>query len=454
MTHPWIPNDQQDIIEKMNKTIGIRGWEELFKPIPKEIILRDKLRIGENKPLSVHEIEKRFKKQIKDNPSFLLSNIFSGEPFCPHYTHPLVEYIASRGEFLTAYTPYQPEINQGILQALYEYQSLMAILYDVDVVNSGMYDGATALAEASLMAIRIKRRRKIMAPESLFPSYKSVLKTYLMGPEAKLIFYKDDTETGEPQETLYDILRIEKPDAVIIDYPSCRGAVREKIEDIIEEAHLTDSLAIVLSDPTALGILKPPGTMDADIVVGEGQNLGLPLYHGGSALGILGIRDDRSLLRNLPGRLIGKTIDVDGKEGYMMILQTREQHIRREKATSNITTNTTLNAIMAAINVALLGEKGFKSLSRRIFENTLYLERRLASAGVVVYAPKSLHFKRLTYSISSPENVLEKIIRERKIIPFSLLGDNYVQTCVTEVHEREDIDKLFKALKEEVEINV
>ena len=175
MTTNWLPNDFPDIIKRMNEKIGITSWRDLFSTIPKDIILDKTLAVGEGRSLRPLEIERRFRKTVRKNLAISPENIFSGEPVCPHYTHPIAEYLISRGEFLTAYTPYQPEINQGLLQAIYEYQSMMAVLYGVEVVNAGMYDGATALAEAALMSIRIKKRGKILVPESLFPSYRPII---------------------------------------------------------------------------------------------------------------------------------------------------------------------------------------------------------------------------------------------------------------------------------------
>jgi glycine dehydrogenase subunit 1 len=451
LTTNWLPNDSPETIKRMNEKIGISSWRDLFSAIPKGVLLKRTLNIGEKKGLNPLEIEKRFEKTIRKNLHIPLDSIFSGGPICPHYTHPVTEYIVSRGEFLTAYTPYQPEINQGLLQAIYEYQSMMAILYGVEVVNAGMYDGATALAEAALMGIRIKKRGKILIPETLFPSYKSVLKTYLQGPEARVVEYSDNKNDGSLGEDFYIKLKEEKPDAVVIDNPSCMGAIRRNLSEAIDEIKKTDSLSIVLSDPTSLGVLRPPGDFGADIVVGEGQSLGLPLYHGGALLGILGVRWDRQLVKNLPGRLIGKTVDIDGKEGYTMILQTREQHIRREKATSNITTNTTLNAIAAAVNLAIYGEKGFRTLSRKILANTLYLKDKLNITNAGVVYPKAVSFKRIAYTLPADIDAIYRyILYNKKLSPYTHLRDTTVISCVTEVHEKGDIDNLVKSLDEAV----
>ncbi len=448
-THPWLPNDNHETIEKLNRTLGIKDWTQLFSSIPPNLMLKKKLNIGKQRPLTPFEIEKEFNKLIEKNPHIPLNHIFSGGPICPHYVHPLTEYVISRGEFLTTYTPYQAEINQGILQALYEYQSLIAILYGVDVVNSGMYDGATALAEAVLLSVRVKKTRKIMIPETLYPRYKSVLKTYLQGPEIDIIEYTFDEKNGEITPETIEKIRTEKPASVIIDYPSCTGLIRITTKELIEETHKTGALAIAYTEPTSLGLIKPPGELGADIITGEGQSLGLPLNNGGSLLGILGIQWDRNLLRNLPGRLIGKTVDKDGRTSYMMILQTREQHIRREKATSNITTNTALNAIATAINLSLLGEKGFKSLSRKIFENTIYLKEKLQEHNIRPKHEKGIYYKNIQYQLEKDEKtVFKEIVNHHTIIPFSFYDDQTVLSCATEIHTKKDIEALTKALGE------
>jgi glycine dehydrogenase subunit 1 len=448
--HPWIPNDNEKNIAEILNAIGIKDPLELFSDIPKSIALKKKLAVGRGRPLSSFEIEKEFDSIINDLKDFELNKIFAGGPIAPHYTHPVVDAIISRGEILTAYTPYQPEISQGLLQMLYEYQSAMAILYDVDIVNAGMYDGATALAEASLMAVRVKKIKKVMVPSTLFHEYKDVMKTYFMGPEVSLIEYETDNDSGEATPENISLIKSERPAAVIIDYPANTGEVRRTTPEIIQETHAAGSLAIVFSDPIALGVLTPPGKFEADIVVGEGQSLGLPMYGGGMTLGILGIRNERELIRNLPGRLIGETVDVDGRRGYMMILQSREQHIRREKATSNITTGVSLNSIAALVSLAIKGSNGIRKEGIAIFENTKRLMKALSNAGALIQRPRAVHFKNISFSIPSAENsmtLLENIVKDRKLVPYSIREEG-LMSCATEVHKSEDISELENALKE------
>ncbi|MEM3598722.1 MAG: aminomethyl-transferring glycine dehydrogenase subunit GcvPA [Fervidicoccaceae archaeon] len=448
--HPWIPNDDEKIIEEMLKTIGINDPMELFSDIPKEFLLNRKLKVGRGIPLSSISIEREMASSLMDVEDIPLYRIFAGGPVAPHYTHPVVDAIISRGEILTAYTPYQPEISQGLLKMLFEYQSAMAVLYGVEIVNAGMYDGATALAEASLMSVRVKKNKKILVPSTLFEEYKSVLKTYFQGHEISYVEYSFDEETGEINSEELSKIRNEKGAGVIVDYPSNTGEVRKTTAEIIQEAHNANSIAIAFSDPSSLGILAPPGDLGVDIVVGEGQSLGLPLYGGGMLLGILGIRNDRELLRNLPGRLIGETVDADGNIGYAMILQSREQHIRREKATSNITTGASLNAIAALVSLALKGSRGLRKEGSKILELTGELKKKLSENGLEIIHPRALHYKNIAFRFPSGKDskkIFMRMVKERSIIPFSMTVQGGI-SCATEVHEREDIEIFGASLRE------
>ena len=435
----------------MLNALGYQDINELLKEaIPQELLIGDDaFKSLPKRALMPWEVEKFVKSRLSRNPVFELSKVFAGGPICPHYVHPVTLYIISRGEFLTAYTPYQPEINQGLLQALYEYQSLLSELLGVEVVNAGMYDGATSLGEAALMTVRIKREKTVLMPESLHPQYKAVLKTYLYGPGVKLLEYKTDADGAPDLKDLEEKARSSKPSGVILELPTSEGVLHDKLEEAIETVHSYNALAISLVEPLALALVKPPGEMGSDIVVAEGQSLGLPMSGGGSRLGIFGIKWDRVLLRQLPGRLIGSTVDVDGRRGFMMILQTREQHIRRERATSNITTNASLNAIAVAVHLALLGKKGLSFLSALIYERTQYALKLLRQSGTSLKYPFSRHFKNVTYNIENPKSVFVSACNQG-IIPFAILTRNSVISCFTEVHAHSDIDALAKLLSEKV----
>lgn len=442
--HPWLPNLRraEEVLEK----IGLKSLEDLLWVIPDHLRTKGELGIEPKSPLKPWEIEFDFKEKIRLNADIPLNRIFAGGPVCPHYVHPVVQYILSRGEFLTAYTPYQPEINQGVLQALYEYQSLMAELLGVEVVNAGMYDGATSLAEALLMAIRVTGKKGVLLPKTLYDRYKSVVSTYLMGPNAQIYFYGPD-EKGQPN--LYEIsehLSTKEISAVVVENPSGHGVINYKMKDVQEEASRKGALSIALVEPLLMGIAIPPGDLGFDVVVAEGQSLGLPMNGGGPLLGVFGIRYDQRLLRQLPGRLIGATVDADGRRGYMMILQTREQHIRREKATSNITTNTALNAIGAAIHLSLLGEKGLRWISSYILDISNYAANKLREGGVKLLYDDALFFKNVSY-LPARDIRLYNIALEKGVLPFTPIEGNLCLSCFTEVHSKSDVDYLVDLLK-------
>lgn len=425
--------------------------EELMKAaIPRDLLDRAIFRSIPPQPSPPWEVEKRIRERLERGPRVNLDRIFAGGPACPHYVHPVTLYILSRGEFLTAYTPYQPEINQGALQALYEYQSLVAELLGVDVVNAGMYDGASSLAEASLMAVRVKGSKAVLIPSNLYPSYRRVLATYLRGPEVTLVEYSIDERGAPDLGDLEDKGRKIKPSAVILELPTSEGVLHDRLREGIELAHSLGSLAISIVEPTLMALVKPPGELGSDVVVAEGQPLGLPMHGGGNRLGILGIKMDRALLRQLPGRLVGATLDVDGRRSYALILQTREQHIRREKATSNITTNTALNAIAAAVHLSLLGGRGLRYIASLIYERSRLGLEHLRRGGVALKYPNSRHYKNIVYALppSSDARAIYARVLKEGFVPFSLFSrtERLAQSCFTEVHSPDTIEQFARTL--------
>jgi len=450
----WIFNSSPEIVERMLKEIGIGSIEELFSDIPKKLILSRALRVGFGKRLSEYELLREVEKYAESISKPRIPP-FAGIEFCIHYVPALIKYLIERGEFLTAYTPYHPEINQGILQALFEYQCLMAEIYGVEVINASMYDGSTALAEAVRMAIRVTRRKKIVVSRGVTPIKRSVLRTWLRGIDVKVVEIELNngiTRTGSIKQYLDSDTA-----CVVLENPNVFGIIETEIRDVIDEAHRVGALAIVFSNPIALGILKPPGEYGADIVVGEGAPLGLGLYYGGFTLGILGTRNDIRLIRQMPGRLVGMTVDAEGRKGYALVLQTREQHIRRERATSNITTNSALAAIASAIYVSLLGGDGLKRLALSIAARTRYLLNLLKSRLSELPSVKAPLFDGVSYFMKVPLKIrnLSKImkrLRENGILMGSDLGRydpelaDVCTICVTECHSKQDIETLVNAL--------
>jgi len=456
LPHYWIPNSPNEVKKEMLKVIGVSDVLELFKDIPKELILNRELRIGFGKSLSEYETLRITESILSKNRVFKNPPPFVGGTVCPHYVPAIVREIVSRAEFYTAYTPYQAEISQGLLQALFEYQSLMAELYGVDVVNASMYDGSTAAAEAVRMALRITRKRKILVPKLMDPQYLEVIKTWVYGLNVRIDFFNLDLKNGKVDvDSLMSKLSDKDVACVYIENPSYYGFLIKNVKEVSDIVHDYKSLMIVNADPISLGIFEAPGKYGADIVVGEGQPLGLGLNYGGPYLGILGTKIDMKFLRQLPGRLIGATKTIDGSEtAFTMILQTREQHIRRERATSNITTNTALSAIAAAVYVSLLGSRGLRELSEVILYRTMYALRRLSSVeGVKAPLFGGIYFKKIPFKLVRGDlselnrYLLEKGIHGGKDISKYVNEPKSCLICVTEVHTESDIDLFIEHLK-------
>ena len=458
LPHPWIPNSAPEIKERMMKELGIESIDELFSDIPAKYKLNRLLNVGLGRPLSEYEVKKVFKEKLGkiaklDNAPFL------GGEYCVHYVPEVVKLVLRRDEFYTAYTPYQPEINQGILQALFEYQSLMAELYGVEVVNASMYDGSTALAEAIRMALRITRRRKIVISRGIGPLKLDVIRTWLRGLDVEIsevsLSQEDGTTSYESLEDLVD----SRTAAVVISNPTFYGSIERRVDDIAGLVHSRGALFIVFSDPISLGVLKAPGDYGADIVVGEGQPLGLGVYYGGFTLGILGTRREMRFVRQLPGRLVGLAPTIGGRDrGFALVLQTREQHIRRERATSNITTNSALTAIAAAAYVMYMGGEGIRRLSRSILARTVYflgkVRAELKGKASPLFARAS-YFKQVPVAFPGHDyNEVFKKLLEHGIVGGTPLGrydssfNNVGLFCFTEMHSRSLIDDLVRVLKE------
>ncbi len=461
MPHPWIPNSAPSIKYEMLKELGINDVLELFDDVPRELILKELPKIGLGKPLTEYEVKRFFEEIISKNRVFLNPPPFIGGGVCYHFVPAAVKAVISRSEFYTAYTPYQAEIAQGLLQAIFEYQSLMAELYGVDVVNASMYNGSTAAAEAVRMAVRVKRnKRKIVVSKTVHPEIREVIKTWSFGAGLDVIEVEYDRETGRTDINDLQAKLDDSVAAALVQYVNFFGILETDLREVIELAHKHKALAIVYSNPIALGVLKPPGELGADIIVGDAQPLGIGLNYGGPSAGILGVKFERELLRQLPGRLIGATVTEDYSElGFTMILQTREQHIRRERATSNITTNSNLEALAAAVYISLLGAEGMRKLGEAILGRTSYALKKLSSI-------KNLRvpiFEGSTYFMEFPIRVenkgIEDVYREliRRLIhigpllkhfkDYSELSDCSL-VCFTEVHTRNDIDLLASTLEE------
>lgn len=446
----------------MMRIIGINDIRELFSDIPDEVRIDkkwDSLEIGYGHKLSDLEIDRIMDEILSKNKLFKKPLPFLGGGAWPHHIPYLVKYIVQRSEFLTTYTPYQAEISQGLLQALFEYQSLMAELLEMELVNSSMYEGASALAEAVLMALRFFRgkRNEILFPETLNPQYKDTLKTYLY--PHKDINIKEiavDHETGYIDLNDLENKITNKTAAVILEYPSYLGVIdinAKKAGDIVKEK---GSLYIIKFDPIALGIFEPPGKLGADIAVGEGQPLGLSLNYGGPYLGIFAVKWNAKLVRQMPGRLVGLTVDSEGRKAFAVILQTREQHIRRTKATSNITTNEALNAVAAAVYLSLLGSEGLRKLAELILYRSHYASKRLSEIeGIKSPIVSGFFWRDFTVSFPISYEIIHKELLKRGIHGGISL-ENFrtwfsrgsALFAVTELHTKNDIDLLAEKVEE------
>jgi glycine dehydrogenase subunit 1 len=454
--HPYLPNSVPEIKEKMMEKIGINNIAELFSDIPKQFVYKNELNIPG--PFSEVEVKQHVSGLLEENKT-LKCPPFLGGGVWPHYVPTVVDEVIHRAEFLTSYTPYQPEISQGILQAIFEYQSLVCELVGMDVTNSSLYDWATAVGEAGLMSSRITRQTKVLVPDLMSPYRLSVLKTYT--EPAGITVEKIDHDPITGQMDLEDLKEKtdDKTAMVYIENPSYMGFAEEQMEAIGEIAHDKKAMYVVGVDPTSLGLLKAPGDYDADIVCGEGQPLGNHMSYGGPLLGIFACKHDNKYLRQMPGRIIGITETMtDKRQAYVMTLATREQHIRREKATSNICSNEALNAVAAGVYLSLMGPQGMKELSETIMKKAKYAQKKIGELpGVRAPIFNSFHFKEFTvnFQYKTLKEVNAALHAQNIEAGIPLNGDfNLGETalyCVTEIHSKANIDFLVSTLKEALE---
>ena len=439
----YIPHTEEDI-RKMLDALGLKKLEDLFQAIPKEYRLSKPLNLPE--PLS----EPDLLRHIQELQSPMMSG-FIGAGAYYHFIPAVVSHLVSRSEFSTAYTPYQPEISQGTLQAIFEYQTLMCQLTGMEVSNASMYDGASSLAEAVLMAHRITKRRKVLLSQAVHPEYRRVIQTYIDPDQQEIILLPYQKKEGRTDEkVLLDLLK-EDVSAVVIQSPNFFGVI-EDLQRIGEKIHDCGGLMIAgFSEAVAYGILQPPGAMGADIVAGEGQSLGIPVSYGGPYLGIFATLE--TFVRNMPGRLVGETIDLEGKRGFVLTLATREQHIRRERATSNICTNEGLCALMTTVFLSCLGKEGLKELAMMNLSKTEYAKKvvsQIRGCTLNFIAPT---FNEFVLRIEKePEEVLEELRKERILggLPLEKFYpelDHHLLVTVTEMNRKEEIDRWGEALE-------
>ena len=442
----YIPNTDEDRRE-MLQTIGLAGVEELFSDVPLQVKLEAPLKLPS--ALSEQELVEHARRLSAENVNIDDYVCFRGAGAYDHFIPSVVRHILSRAEFYTSYTPYQPEISQGTLQAIYEYQSLICQLTEMEVSNASMYDGASALAEAVLMSHRVTGRDKVFLSRALHPEYRQVVRTYLQGmpvKAAEIPCASGLTDIDWLKRKLDDQVA-----SVVVQHPNFFGLL-EEADEISQIAHQVGALFVVSVDPISLGILQPPGAYGADIAVGEGQALGGEICFGGPYLGFFATREQ--FLRNMPGRLVGATVDSEGRRGFVLTLQTREQHIRRAKATSNICSNESLNALAATVYLTTLGKEGLREVALLCLRKAHYAWREVSKLSGFSSLFPGAFFKEFTVSCpSSPERINQSLLK-RKIIGGLELKRFYPEypngllVCVTEKRTKEQIDGFVKALKE------
>jgi len=435
----YLPHTDADIADMLS-TIGITAIDNLFETIPADCRTSQELSLPD--PMTEWELKDLMTELSQANATLPETSVYVGAGSYDHFIPASASYLLSRSEFVTSYTPYQPELSQGTLQAIYEYQTLIARLLGMDVSNASLYDGASALAEALLMAVRITKKNAVLLSSTIHPLYRRVVETYL-APTDCTIELLPMTQTGETDATTLS----GKNDyaAVAVQSPNFFGCI-ENLASLAETTHENGSLFVAsFTEPLTFGLYKNPGSLGADIVCGEGQSLGIPRSFGGPGLGILTCRAKN--VRHMPGRLVGKTVDREGRRGFVLTLATREQHIRREKATSNICTNNSLCALASSIYLASLGGTGLAELARLNYDKTEYLKTKLKKAGCTIpfSAPTFNEFV-----VAMPDGFREKYsgLAARGIvagIPLERLHpalDNHYLICVTETKTKGDLDKL------------
>ncbi len=439
---PYVANTDADRAA-MLRAIGLTSVDELFADIPSASRLEG-LALPEGR--SEAEVYDRLHRLSHRNAHNLVC--FLGGGFYDHVIPACVDELAARSEFYTAYTPYQPEASQGTLQAIFEYQSAICRLTEMEAANASLYDGGTALYEAAMMAIRITGRNKILLDSGVNPIYRNMLACYTRN--LSVDFEVIDAVHGQSDRGRIAAALNDRTAAIILQNPNFFGAV-DDFTDIVELAHQHGSLAIVSAYPVSLGLLKTPGKMGADIVTGEGQSLGLPLSFGGPYLGFMATR--MAHVRKMPGRLVGVTTDAKGRRGFVLTLQAREQHIRREKAMSNICSNEALCALRALIYLSWMGKRGFADLARLCAQKAEYAKTRLSAIPGVKVKKAAPTFNEFTLELPvDASDVVSRLIDKGFAAGYPLgryYGgmDNYLLVAVTEKRTREEIGALAEALE-------
>ena len=441
----YIPNTEPEQAE-MLATLGLNSLDDLFQDIPDQY--RDPV-LDLPAPLSEQEIQRELSLLASQNRPLNSGPSFLGAGSYNHFVPSVVKAIMTRGEFLTAYTPYQPEVSQGTLQVIYEFQTLIGNLYGMEVANAGMYDGATSLAEGVLMACRVTQRHQIVVSDRVAPAYQQVIRTYCQAQGIEIRTVRN----WEPEVN-------SETACLVMQYPNFFGDI-EDLRQHSKVAHDQGALLVVSADPMAMGMFNSPGHYDADIVTGEGQPLGIPTSYGGPYLGLFTTK--QQYIRQMPSRLVGKTVDTEGRTGYVLTLQTREQHIRRERATSNICTNEALYALAATIYLAATGKQGLRQVAELCYHKAHYAAAQIEQLTGYSLPFPGTFFQEFVVQCPADPALINRRLLEQNILggldlsrpPYSPPlprgngeGGNYMLLCATEMNTKEDIDALVSALGE------
>ncbi len=429
----YIPNtvaEQDDLLA----AVGLSSVDELFSDIPDDY-RNPPLRLPA--PMSELEIQRELGAMAGRNRPLSSGPSFLGAGSYYHFIPSIVKAVMTRGEFLTAYTPYQPEVSQGTLQVIFEFQTMISALYGMEVANAGMYDGATSLAEAVLMACRVTRRQQVVVSDTVAPAYRQVIATYCQAQGIAI----DIVPTADIGANV-----TEATAGVVAQYPNFYGGL-DDLAGLAATAHDDGALLVVSADPLAMGMLKPPGEFGADIVTGEGQPIGIPPSFGGPYLGLFSCK--QQYIRQMPSRLVGRTTDTQGRTGYVLTLQTREQHIRRERATSNICTNEALYALASTIYLAAMGRHGLRQVAELCYHKSHYAASAISGLDGYSLPQTGEFFQEFVVSCPEAPVKINRRLMERNILgglDVSDRFDNGMLLCVTEMNSREDIDALVDAL--------
>lgn len=442
---PYIPVTPEDE-KKMLDSIGLNSLDDLFSDIPESIKLKRALNLPEG--LSELELSKYLDTLADKNLSTSELTCFLGAGAYDHYIPALIKHIVSKSEFYTAYTPYQAEISQGTLQTIFEYQSMICELTGLDAANASMYDGATACTEAALMAVDSTRKKRILVSKTVHPEIRKVLETYTKFKDIEVVEI-DMADGVTDLEKLKSAVN-NKTAGVIVQNPNFFGII-EDVKEVEKVTHDNKALLIMSVDPICLGILKSPGELGADVAVGEGQSLGNNMSFGGPYVGFMATKS--KLMRKMPGRIVGQTEDLDGKRGFVLTLQAREQHIRREKATSNICSNEALNALTAAIYLTTMGKKGIKEVAYQSTQKAHYAFNKITKSGKFKPLFDKPFFKEFAVVSEKEPAIINDELLKNKILGGYPLEKNYTSCknallfCVTEKRTAQEIDKLVSVME-------